>query len=188
MHSTNNLEDGYLGSGKHLWYSLNKHGKENHICEKTEFFETREKLKNREIELVNENMLRHPLCMNIQLGGNDGRNVCWSLNSNSRIQQEKSLKGNKQLSWLRENDKEWLTQWKDNISKGVKKARKNHDWWINKKHSEDTIKIMKKSHKNKHPENKNFRWVSRINEIKRIRVEELHLYLTNGWLQGRKKL
>lgn len=29
MHSTDNLEDGYVGSGKRLWYSINKHGKEN---------------------------------------------------------------------------------------------------------------------------------------------------------------
>lgn len=30
MHSTDNLDDGYLGSGKLLGYSVAKHGKENH--------------------------------------------------------------------------------------------------------------------------------------------------------------
>ena len=30
MHSTTNLEDGYLGSGKRLRYSIRKYGKENH--------------------------------------------------------------------------------------------------------------------------------------------------------------
>ena len=29
MHSTDNMEDGYIGSGKRLWHSINYHGKEN---------------------------------------------------------------------------------------------------------------------------------------------------------------
>lgn len=29
MHSTDNLDDGYVGSGKRLWNSIKKHGKEN---------------------------------------------------------------------------------------------------------------------------------------------------------------
>jgi hypothetical protein len=37
MHSTNNLEDGYLGSGKILGYSIAKHGRENHKREILEF-------------------------------------------------------------------------------------------------------------------------------------------------------
>ena len=38
VHSTTNLEDGYLGSGKRLRYSIEKHGKENHLREILEFF------------------------------------------------------------------------------------------------------------------------------------------------------
>ena len=30
MHSTDNIDDNYLGSGKRLWNSINYHGKENH--------------------------------------------------------------------------------------------------------------------------------------------------------------
>lgn len=29
MHSTDNLNDGYIGSGKRIWYSIKKYGKEN---------------------------------------------------------------------------------------------------------------------------------------------------------------
>ena len=41
MHSTFNLEDGYMGSGKRLKRSLNKYGKENHKVEILEFVDNR---------------------------------------------------------------------------------------------------------------------------------------------------
>lgn len=44
MHSTDNLEDGYLGSEKRLRYSINKHGAENHEREILEFVDSREEL------------------------------------------------------------------------------------------------------------------------------------------------
>ena len=48
MHSTDNLDDGYLGSGKRLWFSINYHGKENHTKEILEFLDSRKLLKERE--------------------------------------------------------------------------------------------------------------------------------------------
>jgi hypothetical protein len=45
MHSTDNLDDGYLGSGKRLRYSINKHGAENHVREILEFVDSRENSK-----------------------------------------------------------------------------------------------------------------------------------------------
>ena len=70
MHSTDNLEDGYLGSGKRLWNSINYHGRENHTIEILEFCENRKKLKERESEIVNEELLNEELCMNLTVGGN----------------------------------------------------------------------------------------------------------------------
>jgi len=72
MHSTDNLEDGYMGSGIRLWRSISKHGKENHVCEILEFLSDRSSLKKREAEIVNEQFLQDPLCMNIMLGGGGG--------------------------------------------------------------------------------------------------------------------
>jgi len=72
MHSTNNLEDGYIGSGKRLWYSINKYGKDNFKCEIIEMLPNREALKRREKELVNEELLKDNMCLNLQPGGGGG--------------------------------------------------------------------------------------------------------------------
>lgn len=69
MHSTDNLADGYQGSGTHLSRSVKKHGKENHVCEVLEFLQDRESLARREDELITEELRKEPLCMNIARGG-----------------------------------------------------------------------------------------------------------------------
>lgn len=72
MHSTAKLDDGYLGSGKRLRRSVRRYGKENFRLEILEFLDSRESLANRERELVNEDVLKDPMCMNLKTGGNGG--------------------------------------------------------------------------------------------------------------------
>ena len=69
MHSTDDLADGYIGSGKRLWQSIRKHGAAQHHCEVLEQLPSREALALREAELVNEQLLEDKLCMNLTLGG-----------------------------------------------------------------------------------------------------------------------
>lgn len=74
MHSTNDLDDGYLGSGTHLQRSLKKHGKENHRYEILETLPSRSELRIREQEILTEEFISDPLCMNIRFScsaGND---------------------------------------------------------------------------------------------------------------------
>lgn len=72
MHSTDNLDDGYMGSGKRLWQSIKKHGLEQHRCEIIEHLPSREALRRREAEIVNEELIGMPMCMNLALGGQGG--------------------------------------------------------------------------------------------------------------------
>lgn len=72
MHSTDDLDDGYLGSGKHLIRSIEKHGVEQHYREVLEHLPTREALRSREAELVTEELINDRNCMNMQLGGGPG--------------------------------------------------------------------------------------------------------------------
>lgn len=69
MHSCSNLEDGYMGSGTRLKYSIRKYGIENHIKEILEFTNDRASLVQLEADIVNEKFLQDPLCMNLQKGG-----------------------------------------------------------------------------------------------------------------------
>lgn len=72
MHSTDNLDDGYLGSGKYLKNAVNYYGKEKFKREILNFFDSREILKEKEIELVTKDFIKEPLCMNLQIGGFGG--------------------------------------------------------------------------------------------------------------------
>jgi hypothetical protein len=72
MHSTNNKDDGYLGSGYKLRRAINRYGRENFKMEVLEYLPDRSSLSNRESELVNEELLKDPMCMNLVFGGNGG--------------------------------------------------------------------------------------------------------------------
>jgi len=69
MHSTNNLNDGYLGSGRRLRYSINKYGADVHHREILEYCNSRDELSKRESELVTEYELRRKECLNLIKGG-----------------------------------------------------------------------------------------------------------------------
>ncbi len=69
MHSTDDLNDGYIGSGQRLWKSVNKYGKEQHICEVLEQLPDRKSLSQREEQILTEKLRQDPLCMNVRGGG-----------------------------------------------------------------------------------------------------------------------
>lgn len=69
MHSTDVLDDRYLGSGIILNRSIKKYGRDIHKKEILEHLPSREALSAREAEIVSEAILSDPRCMNITLGG-----------------------------------------------------------------------------------------------------------------------
>ena len=68
IHSTDNIDDGYLGSGKILRRSILKHGKHNHTRTILEFCESRKSLLTSEIKWIAE-VIDDQNCMNITKGG-----------------------------------------------------------------------------------------------------------------------
>lgn len=72
MHTSEDMNDSYLGSGTILRKSIKKYGRENHIKEIICYCESRKTLQDKERELINESLLSDPLCMNLKIGGEGG--------------------------------------------------------------------------------------------------------------------
>lgn len=74
VHSTWDLDDGYLGSGMRITRAVRKYGRDHFLCEVIQFFEKREDAYLAEIEEVSRH-LGSDLCMNLHPGGNGGWSV-----------------------------------------------------------------------------------------------------------------
>ena len=72
VHSTSNLDDGYLGSGTIITEAFSKYGKENFTREILQFYSSSEEAYKAETELITEEDLRNPNCYNITTGGRGG--------------------------------------------------------------------------------------------------------------------
>lgn len=69
VHSTEDINDGYMGSGKAIKAAEKKYGINNFKKEILEYFDSIEEMYKREAEIVNESLIQNPLCYNITLGG-----------------------------------------------------------------------------------------------------------------------
>jgi hypothetical protein len=69
QHATEDLDDGYLGSGVSLLESIKKYDKENFIKNILYVFDNETDMNAKEIELVDEDFLSDPLVLNRQSGG-----------------------------------------------------------------------------------------------------------------------
>jgi group I intron endonuclease len=182
MHSTDNLEDGYMGSGKRLRRSLNKHGKENFKFEILEFLPNRVSLREREKELVNEELVKDDTSMNIKLGGDGGF-------INETHQLKCSIAGGKAQANRLKNDttyfQEHLKRFRK-ISDEYHKIRTNYNTFEGKKHTEESrIKMSEKAKLRTNDKNSQFGtcWITNGKENKKIHRDDS---IPDGWKLGRK--
>ena len=186
MHSTNDLGDGYMGSGKRLRYSIRKYGKDNHNIEILEFCDTREELKKREEEIVNSDLVNEANCMNLVIGGggfmlDDYHYKC-------------SKAGGEAFTEKLRNDLEYFRIHSDRSSKAMKKVhamgKVPYDNFKGKKHSDETKKKISEANKGKGTGKTNSQygtcWITRDGKNKKIKKEELDQYIKDGWVKGRK--
>lgn len=186
MHSTSNLGDGYIGSGRRLWLSINKHGKDNHSIEILEWLPDRSSLKSREKELVNESLLNDPLCMNLQLGGGGG--LCGE-SHHLKMRKGSSI-------WIKKKweDPNYRMMQRSIQSKQLtdlhKIGRIKYDTFTNKSHSKETKDKIGKANSVNQLGEKNSQygtvWIQKNNISKKVKSTELSFYLADGWIKGRK--
>lgn len=192
MHSTDNLNDGYVGSGKILQYSLSKHGLENHVCEILEHYFTREWLREREAELVCAETLTDPMCMNIKLGGDGG----WD-----HITNETRIKGAVSANKIRSARAADALKCPERAAKRQEKQKATMLERYGKlgvgnnmtAHSSETkarISATKKAEQTTGEKNSQFgsMWVHHLVEKRsmKIKAEELQGWVDSGWVSGRK--
>jgi hypothetical protein len=72
IHSTINVDDGYLGSGKRLRDSIKKHGRHNHQRTILREAKGREELLDLEEQTITKDVLNDPKCLNLSIGGRAG--------------------------------------------------------------------------------------------------------------------
>lgn len=193
LHSTNNLDDGYIGSGDRLKSSIRHYGKKNHKLEVLEFHDNRDLVMQREKEIVNAELLKNPLCMNIMQGGygfkdlEHHKKVCEAGNKAFR----EKLK-----------DKEYRDNFIHNTKKcrerGVARCKELQEsgvlkmgFFKDKTHTHETILKMRESKKLHGVGNKNSqfgkKWIKNIETMECIKIDssEYEKYIDLGWEGGR---
>jgi len=73
IHSTKNVNDGYLGSGRDLWKDIRKYGAENFAKEILKLCSSRDDLIRKEKEIVTEEFVLRRDTYNSDLGGGGGK-------------------------------------------------------------------------------------------------------------------
>lgn len=187
MHSTDNLNDGYMGGGKRIRNSIRKHGKDSHIKEILEYFDDRTSLRDGEFELINEDLLNDPMCMNLQPGGGGG------CTENNKIIWQKA--GSDGLQRKLKSDKDFNEKWRIVASKSMLERHKSGEFdrydkktFIGRNHTTETISKMIDSKKNHGLGEKNSQfgtiWVN--NGLIEKKVNN-NIVIDEEWTRGRIK-
>lgn len=198
QHKTNDLNDGYLGSGKLLKENINKYGKENfdHII--LEIVDNRKDADILEVEYIS---LYEPE-LNLTDGGDGG----WEYVNKKKPylkskKWEEARKKNwekaiQRSNWLKRNDKEWMRKLTENVAKTQKKngtygkAFRDLCKKFNgtQKQREIARKTALKYHTFQGKNNPSYgkKWVYNDNESIRVNKNEVDKYLENGYKLGRK--
>jgi hypothetical protein len=183
MHSCSNLDDGYLGSGKRLGYSVRKYGKESHIKEILEFCEDRISLAIRESEIVDLILIEDPLCMNLKPGGNGGFS---SIEHQFKCSSAAGLKHSHRMK----TDEEYSKSFKNRVGEVNTLTKRGFCSkpldWTGKTHTEETKNKMSESKKGTGTKEKNSQygtmWIT--NEIENRKINKSDS-IPDGYRKGR---
>ena len=200
MHKTDNLEDGYLGSGIHFKRALEKYGKENFEREILEYCNYDEEMHLAEARYITEDVVNDKNSYNLKLGGDGG----WDYVNSHHLGTKNTKKASARFLELLKNEefyKSWyekLTKakstesYKQNMSNSLKEKWKNYGHpWTGRHHKESTKKkigeVTSKAQKGTGNSQYGTCWVSNplIKKSIRIKKEFLYDYIAEGWIKKR---
>ncbi len=193
VHNTDDLDDGYMGSGKRLHYAYKKYGIENFTKEILKFFPSHKEAFEYEAEFITEDLINDNNCYNIQGGGEswntvglvavkdkDGNTFQVSVNDPKYLSGEyvhpakgyfaaKDKAGN--LYYITKNDNRYISGELFGCTKGTK-------------YSDEYKQNMKLALIGKHQNHKT-RYVCNEFEIIKINVNDTEEYLNKGYQTGK---
>lgn len=133
FHSTNDLDDGYLGSGKLLRRSVEKYGPENFKKEIIEIFDNQKDAEALEREIVNREFVKESTNYNLSIGGN----VCILFGESNGFYGKKHTEETKHIISKKARAYKHTPKAKKKISDSIKKL------WSNPEYKEKMIEILK---------------------------------------------
>ena len=199
QHHTDNLDDGYCGSGLYIRKYFKKYTKiqgESYTKEIISFYDNADELNKAEYELIGDSYKLDPMCLNIQAGGYFNE---WCDESRKKASQSAKKRPKREIGSMR--GKHHSEESKIKISEGSKKWHSTHQ----QKHSEEAKqKIREKaigrpsSFKGKHQPERAKQilseklkalpkrcWVYKDDVEYLIYESELDDYISNGYIKGR---
>lgn len=185
-HSTENLDDGYMGSGKLIIAAIKKYGVENFTKTILEFFDTREEALAKEAELVTREEVDDPNCYNIKGGGEGGSKIYTDdeLKQHARDSVRKYYEANKEVCL--ERDKKWREANKEARQKymreyGQTRYERNREYYRehNKQYYEANKERLKQQSRKNYEKNKELNRAKHrayMSEYEKVNKERLREY------------
>lgn len=180
-HQTNDLGDGYIGSGKILKRAIAKYGIENfhkeilHICPTEKQMNILEK-----ILVVPDSELNYNLC----LGGKGGFGYINLIGKNRKYSEKDRIKSGNKISEKWKNDPIWAEKRRIEISIESKNKKtflgKTHTSEWKQKHS-----AFMKQFKGKKNSQFGTCWITNGSENKKIKISDLDMFVKTGYYRGR---
>jgi hypothetical protein len=183
MHSSSNVNDGYLGSGRRIKAEVQKYGRQNFKREILEILPTRELLKLRESQIVTDELLRDPLCLNLKNGG-EGGGKFWSEEHKQKCARAGADAWKKKM----QEDSTFRQKYIDRCLKNNETLHLHPNArFAGKQHSAETKQKMRVS-KNVGAANSQFGtcWINNGALVRKIQKDKLDEYLKQGYSRGRK--
>lgn len=202
VHSTNNLNDGYIGSGKRFLRAVNKYGKENFTREIVQYFSNIKNAYSLEAAIVTPDLLLDEHCLNIAVGGMGGAVYGRKLSEEAKqnISKHSVFKDNIKRQEVIDKISKTLKgrplsgTHKQSISSALKGRQKT------KEHLQHMSQSLRKSQKLKNTLSSKEYKEKMSNSLKgmifinngiinkRVKDTEKDIFLNNGWQLGRIKI
>lgn len=194
QHQTENVDDGYMGSGLRIQYAINKYGIEN--FEKTILFEcnSEEEMNQKEAEIVNEDFIARDDVYNIVPGGWSGSFKSLSFEDKSKASKKRwqNLSVEKKKEIMRkvhanQIGKHLSDEVKQKISKKLKEVFTkdiSKNGMFGKHHSLDSKLKISKHHTGKGNPQFGTMWICNDETFETKKIPNTS-EIPNGWRRGR---